>query len=271
MNRDQGLDVATWIEEGLVDYLVPLLYLDFTADPDMPIDWLIEKAHKRDIAVYGMLQPYIRDEATDSPVRLYATPETARGIVANHWARGVDGIYAWFMRWPLGDSEHRILTELGDPDLIREESKRYVQRHRSEQAATLGYDATLPLEIPEAAPGKRYAIPFSVADDVAAKPKRIRQVTLQLVINNLVSADRLEVLLNGESLNRETCLREFSWHVAPYQGQKLKFRLEHVRPVKGRNVLEVSLEERPAGLAGGITIEECELRVEYGIYPSSPL
>jgi len=270
MNRDQGLDVATWLEEGLVDYVVPLLYLDFTADPDIPIDWLIEKAHEHDIAVYGMLQPYVRDEATDSPVRIYATPETARGVVANHWARGVDGIYAWFMRWPLDDSEHRILTELGDPDLIAEESKRYVQRHRSEQAAALGYDATLPLEITEVAPGKRYAIPFSVADDIAAKSKRIRQVVLQLVIKNLVSADRLEVFLNGKSLTDEICLREFSWHVAPYEGQKLKFRLERVRPVKGQNLLEVSLEGRPERLTGGITIEQCELRVEYGVYPSSP-
>ena len=269
MCRDQGLDVATWLEEGLVDYVVPLLYLDFTADPDMPIDWLIEKAHKHDIAVYGMLQPYVRDEATDSPVRIYATPETARGVVANHWARGVDGIYAWFMRWPLGDSQHHILTELGDADLITEESKRYVQRHRSEQAAELGYDATLPLEIPEAAPGRRYSIPFSIADDIAAKSKRIRQVVLQLVIKNLVSADRLEVFLNGESISGETCLREFSWHVAPYEGQKLEFHLERVQPIKGRNLLEVSLEGRPEGLTGGITIEQCELLVEYGVYPSS--
>jgi hypothetical protein len=173
------------------------------------------------------------------------------------------------MRWPLGDSEHHILTELGDADLITEKSKRYVQRHRSEQAAELGYDATLPLEIPEAAPGRCYSIPFSIADDIAAKSKRIRQVALQLVIKNLVSADRLEVFLNGESISGETCLREFSWHVAPYEGQKLEFHLERVQPIKGRNLLEVSLEERPEGLTGGITIEQCELLVEYGVYPSS--
>ena len=76
------------------------------------------------------------------------------------------------------------------------------------------------------------------------------------------------MFLNGESLSEETCLRDFSWHVAPYQGQKLEYHLEQVRPVKGQNLLEVSLDGRPTGLTGGITIEGCEVRVEYGSYPS---
>ena len=269
MCRKHGLDIHTWIAEGLVDYVVPLLYLDFTLDPDMPIEWLIDKAHQHDIPVYGMLQPYVRDEATASPVRIYATPEVARGVVTNHWARGIDGIYAWFMRWPLEDSERRILTEIADPDLIREASKQYIQRYRSKQASELGYDATLPIEIAKADPGKRYAIPFLIADEVAAAPKRIRQVSLQLVIKNLVSADRLGVFLNGDSLSGETCLRDFSWNVAPYEGQKLLFHLRDVRPRKGKNLLEISLDGRPDGLAGGVSIEGVEVRVEYGSYPSS--
>ena len=268
MCRDQGLEVGAWIEEGLVDYVVPLLYIDFTQDPDMPIEWLVERAHEHDVAVYGILQPYVRDESTGSPVRIYPTPEVARGVLANHWARGVDGIYAWFMQWPLGDAERRILTELGDPDLISEGSKRYIQRRRSERAFELGYNATLPIEIAEAAPGRRYPIPFMIADDIAASTKRVRQVVLQLEIKNLVSADRLSVFLNGESLSEETCLRDFLWRVAPYQGQKIEYHLVQVRPVKGQNLLEVSLDGRPDGLTGGITIEQCEVRVEYGSYPS---
>ncbi len=269
MCRERGLEAAKWIEEGLVDYVVPMLYLDFTLDPDMPIDWLIEKAHARDVPVYGILQPYVRDEATDSPVRIYATPETARGVVANHWARGVDGIYAWFMRWPLGDSERRILTELGDPDLIAEGNRRYVQRHRSQQAVELGYDAILPIEIKEAMPGKRYSIPFSIADDVVAAAQRIRRIALYLEIKNLVSADRLGVFLNGKSLAEEVCMRDFSWNVAPYQGQKLEFHLGQVRPRKGENLLEISLDGRPDGLVGGITIEGVQVCIEYGSYPSA--
>ena len=268
MCRERGLDVRTWLNEGLVDFVVPLLYLDFTMDPDMPIEWIVEAAHAKDISVYGMLQPYVKDEASGSAVRVYPDAETARAVVANHWARDVDGIYAWFMRWPLDDAQRRILAELDDPDLIQEGNKRYVQRLRSERAVELGYDATLPLKIPEARRDKRYQIPFTIADDIEGSPGRIRQVRLQLQVNNLVSADRLTVLLNGQSLAGETCLRDFSWHVAPYQGQMLEFHLSGVLPHKGSNVLEVSLEERPGLMAGGVSIEHLELYVEYGSYPS---
>ena len=268
MCRERGLDVRTWLNEGLVDFVVPLLYLDFTMDPDMPIEWIVEAAHAKDISVYGMLQPYVKDEASGSPVRVYPDAETARAVVANHWARDVDGIYAWFMRWPLDDTQRRILAELDDPDLIQEGSKRYVQRLRSERAVELGYDATLPLKIPEAQRDKRYQIPFTIADDIEGSPGRIRQVRLQLQVNNLVSADRLTVLLNGKSLADETCLRDFSWHVAPYQGQMLEFHLSRVLPRKGRNVLEISLDERPGLMAGGVSIEHMEVHVEYGLYPS---
>ena len=133
----------------------------------------------------------------------------------------------------------------------------------------MGYDAALPIEVPSADPSKRYAIPFHVADDVENAKDRIRQVKLLLSINNLMSADRLTVLLNGKSLASQTCLRDFNDHVAPYRGQLLELYLKDVRPHKGKNVLEISLDERPAGMAGGVSIEHVELLVKYGSYPSA--
>ena len=78
INRSRGLDVRQWLEEGLVDYVVGLLYIDFKLDPDMPIDWLIEAAHAADISVYGMLQPYVRDENSGSPDQVYAPTAATR-------------------------------------------------------------------------------------------------------------------------------------------------------------------------------------------------
>ena len=270
MCRDNGLDVWTWLSEGLVDYLVPLLYLDFTLDPNMPIDWLIRAAHEHDVPVYGMIQPYAQDEATGSAVRIYAEPEVVRAAAANYWARGVDGLYAWFLSWPLGPPQRQILSELGDKDLIVERSKRYVQRRRSERAVELGYDATLPIKIPSADSKIRYSIPFDFADDLERSKRRVRQVTLKLRLDNLVSADKLTILLNGKSLAGETCLRTCGGSIAPYRGQWLEFHLTDVRPVQGSNLLEISLDARPPRLEGGISVEECEVRVEYGPYPSSP-
>ena len=270
----QGLDVRTWIREGLVDYLAPILYIDFTLDVDMPIDWVIEAAHAKDISVYGTLQPYIRDEATGSapaaPKRIYPTPENVRAAAANYWRRGADGLYAWFMQWPLGDTQRRILTELGDPELIREADKHYVLHAGSERADEMGYPASLPLKIPGPEPGKRYPIPFSISDDIEGKADRIRQVVLKLHIDNLLTADRLTVLLNGQSLAEEICLRDYADNIVPYQGQWLEFHLRKVRPRKGENLLEISLDERPPHMGMGISVEWVEVRVDYGFYPTTP-
>ena len=127
---------------------------------------------------------------------------------------------------------------------------------------------TLPLQIPQAEPGKLYAIPFYVADDIEAEAYRIRRVTLKVNVFDLVSADRLTFQLNGRSLAGEACLRSASSRLEPYYGQWLEFHLDAVRPRKGDNVLEVSLDERPPELEAGIRIDDVEIIIEYGHYPS---
>jgi len=269
MNLEQGLDVRTWLERGLVDFVVPLRYAYMILDPNMPIDWLIEAAHAADIAVYAMLQPYVRSETTDATQRLYPTPEQVRAAAANYWARGVDGLYTWFMRWPLGDAERRILTELGDPDLVREGNKHYVLARNVRSGEEMHYQTHLPVEIAAADTGTRHAIPFYLADDIEGTGSRIRQVRLRLNIHDLVSADRLTILLNGQSLEREICLRTFGAEISPYSGQWLEFHLQEVLPRQGENLLQVSIEERAEGLVSPLRIDQVEIVVEYGPYPST--
>ncbi len=281
-----GLDVRDWLKKGLLDYVTPMLYLYFQLDADMPIDWLVSAAHQADVSVYGMLQPYLSDgaplsgdpkDALDGGVKHF-TPEAMRAAAAIYRSRGLDGLYTWFLGWPLGDAERRMLTEMGDPDLIQEADKHYVLPRRSPEAVRLGYDVVLPLEIPSADPSKRYPISFTIADDLEGASSRIRQVKLRLRLSNLVSADRFTLLLNGRSLAEETCLRDFGQFnlrrpgphiIDPYRGQWLEFHLQKVRPHQGRNVLEISLDRRPTRLAGKVTVDNVEVIVEYGAYPST--
>lgn len=83
-----------------------------------------------------------------------------------------------------------------------------------------------------------------------------------------MSADRLTFLLNGRSLAGETCLRSVRSRVEPSYGQWLEFHLDAVRPRKGNNVLEVSLDERPPELEADIRIDDVEIIIEYGRFPS---
>ena len=277
MNRATGLDVRTWLREGLLDYVTPMMYHYLQLDADMPFDWLVEAAHEADVSVYGMLQPYVKNESRQMENAVtYAPQEAMRAAQASYWARGVDGHYTWFMSWPLGDAERRVLTELGDRDLIKEGTKHYILRSRQNDVAELGYDAPLPCEIASA--GSRCSIPFYIADDIEGASDRIRQVRLKIRVGSLVSSDRLSVLLNGESLAGETCLRDYArivltWpspHIdEQYSGQWLEFLLRDVRPRQGDNVLDVSLDGRPEGLVGGVSVDDVEVIVEYGPYPSA--
>ena len=265
LNRKTGLDVQTWLQEGLVDFVVPMVYAFFVLDANMPIDWLVQEAHENDISVYAMLQPYYTEENR----RFYsvedATPAMIRAAAANFWERGVDGLYAWFLPWPLGDSERRTLTELSDPELVKEADKHYFLRRSSDATSGHDYEAFLPVEIPSADAGIQYQIPFSIADDT--QNDRVQSIRLRLGVSNLVTADTFEVLLNGQSLADERCTRSVIRSRDPYAGQWLEFHLDRVRPQKGVNVLEVALKARPAGFVGGVTVEDVEILVEYGPYP----
>ena len=171
------------------------------------------------------------------------------------------------MPWPLGPQQRGMLTEIGDPDLIKEGNKRYVLCRRSMQADGPSYAVHLPLELHSSRLGKRHSISFFIADDIQEAPDRIRQVLLRINISNVVTQDSFSICLNGASLENETCLREFGRRDSP-RGQWLEFHLENLRPVKGRNLLEIALEQRPAGLEGSVVVEEVEIYVEFGPHPT---
>ena len=266
LNLKTGLDVRAWLREGLVDFVVPMLYLDFVLDANMPVGWLVQSAHDHNISVYGMLQPYRSDESRRFNTADNATASMMRAAAANFLELDVDGLYTWFLPWPVDEAGRSLLTQLGDADLVREGDKHYFLRRRCDAAAEYDYGAFLPLEIASPDPGRYSQIPFAIADD--PENDRIRRIRLRIGISNLVSADRLEIRLNGARLDNGSCRRSPIRSRDPYAGQLLEFDLENVRPRKGRNVLEISLQKRPPGFEGGIVIEDVDVFVEYGTFPT---
>lgn len=265
INKDAGYDVRAWLKNGLVDYVAPLVYAHNLLDADMPIEWLIEAAHDCDASVYPILMPYYNNEQRHYYIRDFATPEMTRAAVANYWDKGCDGMYAWFMQWPLGDAERRTLSELGDPDLVAEGDKHYVVNRSTNYTEMVGFERPLPQEIPAADPDKRYTVPFYIADDPASD--RVTKVILRIHMAGLVSADKLTLMLNGQTLAGETCYRSRAHTFFPYN-QWLELHLQDVLPRKGANTLEVTLEERAPKLASMVKIEDVEIIVEHSAYPT---
>ncbi len=262
LNRRAGLDVETWLDEGLVDFLIPSSYSCFILDSQMPIGWIVEAAHRQDTSVYGMLQPFYLEGRRSNTNIEHASPEKMRAAASNFRQADVDGLCTWFMDWPLEDVQRRILTELGDPDLTREGNKHYFLRQRAENPDRFVYDAELPVAI-KADPKKTHEISFMISDD--PENERIGRMRLKINVADLVPADLFEVSLNGVSLESEPCRRQPRWHDA-YTGVWLEFVLHTVRPVSGPNTLQFALRERPEGFEGEIGIDDVELIVEYDLY-----
>ncbi len=263
LNERAGLEVDTWLREGLVDFVVPMAYSCFVLDANMPIDWIVAAAHEKEIPVYGMLQPYYDNGQRSNTKVVHATPAMMRAAAANFWQAGVDGLYTWFMPWPLGEPERLILSEIGDRDLVQEGDKHYFLRRRAENPGRFDYQAHLPLEIPTADPQKRYEIPFTVADNSAND--RIQHARLKLNITNLVTPDHLEVSLNGNLLP-VTSSRYDMRPYDTYTGQWLTFELAGMSLQQGANILTIALSVRPTGFAGSVVVEDVEIIIEYGVF-----
>ena len=87
-------------------------------------------------------------------------------------------------------------------------------------------------------------------------------------MTDLVSADRLAILLNGESLQNGACRRGFGDPFNRYSAQSLTFDLRGVRPRQGDNLLEVALEGRAGGLASPPVVRDVKLTVNYHPFPA---
>ena len=271
-NLDQGLDVRTWLSEGLLDFVAPVAYVYTVLDPNMPFDWVVEPAHDSGASVYGFLQHHLQDEIVGANGRLFPTLEHFRAVAANYWEKGVDGLYTWMMDWPLGDAERNILTTLGSPELVHGQDKIYVVSRKYDGAERVDYRHDIPHDLSPPLPTAAHAITFTIADDIAAADSRVSETKLRIYLSNVVSGDRFNVALNGNSLAGETCRRVWkkgrdAYRHTNQRNHWLEFDLVDIVPRKGENVLEVSLENRPEGLTGSVTIAEVEVEVRHNPYP----
>ena len=269
INLSAGLDVFAWLKEGLLDYVVPMVYAHTSIDCNLPIDWIIEPAHANNISVYPLLQPdYYPGNKQKGPSgtlnsRIYASPSMIRAAASNFWDRGADGLYTMWLEWPLGETQHRILRELSEPNLLKETNKHYCIGRRSHYSELVGYKRPLPIELACSDIDTVNEIPFYLSDDFNADLNKISEVILKIQISDLLKNDKLTIMLNGESLANQPLVRNFGNRINSYSGQWLEFTLDTVLPNKGHNILEIKLDARAKGISSSLLVEDVEVIVKY--------
>jgi len=123
LSRNAGLDVETWIKEDLIDIVVPGLgYAPFS----LPVDQFVGLAHAYGVKVYPCINRKAPQNVPDELVS-----EGFRGLAANWYAAGADGVFFWNLGTPFmgktgGDLAktrslyYAVLPELGSLTIVPE-------------------------------------------------------------------------------------------------------------------------------------------------------
>ena len=224
--RSIGLDVETWLSEGLVDMLSGTCYFRLNR-----WETLIELGHRHGVPVYPCL--------SESRVRVKSRFQ--RNSIASYraramraWAAGADGIYIFNYFNPRGD----VWRQLGDPMKLRTMDKLYFVTVRdgdpNRYLVNGAQYRTIPILTPSAptpiSADKTTTVPLIIGDDAAQAQREGWRVTATCHVQT--DADmRLRAMLNGSTLAAPET--QNGWLDYPVPVEVLK---------KGENRLEFQLD-----------------------------
>ena len=250
-----GMDVLTWMDEGLVSWLAPGGYYP---------DWA---RNLRELAAAGrQAQVGVFPTLNVAPqLGQYMTPQMYYGLAANYYQDGVDGMYIF--NYPCFGEVYEplnldLLQVLGHPDEVQKKDKFFAVYHE------------LPQQIPTDEVGRgTQTVAFRVADDIAAAHKKgtLKQATLSFKLINLTELDEAAVQINDKPVPASQLDRKL-WpygrdpriHTVPldsYYQYDVDLDGSLVQP--GINSLTISLRKLNQESAAAVSIREIEISLEY--------
>ena len=193
-----GLDMAEWIEEGIVDIvIVGGGFVPF----GMRIEEFVEAARGTSTRVFGCIES----------MRPAADDEAIRAIASRIWSAGADGVYL-FNYWSRSvEWKRRVLNQIGSPEALAGLDKRYEVDHTDRVMGPSQIGGAFrhghpPIQLPVTLePTYRNRGPLlrlPVADDLASARDEgcLAACTLRLRLERFAAGDRLGLLLNGEEV-----------------------------------------------------------------------
>lgn len=248
-----GLDVASWIREGLIDYVVPKVYMEFVMD--IPVAEFLAAARGTRTQVYAGIDLWPDGETVEQAI------DSFRGAAAHYWEEGVDGLYLYnyyvLPSHPFTRQDRRILHEIGDPARIRRADKRYA----FVPAASWAPDSEsrqVPVALHDA-----HTLTLTIGDDVAAAQQEwsLESVRLTLTVTQVaVTSDTLALQLNGQAIQPT--------EIAPLSAEGVGSSITcdlvgQVLPRQGENAIRITVSPRDAGGMQPPILEKVELIIHY--------
>ncbi len=269
--RAFGMDVKTWMDEGLIDILIAgVVHRNMHR---VPVEEFVEAARDTEVRVIVQNLGVLWEGRPPSARVIYHEPdyfstEMCRASAATYWQAGVDGLYLWnnhvieFFRD--SDYDRQPWKEIGDPASIAGLNKHYLVDNpfdwdvmTEELGAPSVPPGPLPITLEKS--GDSAEVPIDIADDIQAAIAggSLAEATLRLMIENLSLLDEVDFALNGHSLDDAPVRRRLL-----YNDCWLEFDVKDSLKM-GWNRVQVTVNSRNPHIGAPLSIESVEAVVRY--------
>ena len=259
---EAGYDVAPWIKEGLVDYVVPSHFGHM--DYNTKVEEFRGLTEGTDCRVYPSTQGHM----WTGPCRLDVyRPAHFHAIAHNFYAFGADGIQTYNYQFSTIEQiapKLRELTPMNDPDDLAGRDREYLYwRHhgrlQAAGAAAMQYDV---IHLPRSESNSSGTFDFRLAEDLAGGKV---SALMEFTAAGMTTGDSIAVKINGKNVDPNGVRRFHIWDGHDHEGKDEPYDLFRIAltdpPVKfGDNRLAVSLT-KAGNSEGVIRIEDVSVTV----------
>jgi hypothetical protein len=217
-----GFDVATWIKEGLVDFVVPSDF--FHSDINMKTDDFVKLAKGTGCKIYPAIHPMISMDAPNEHYRLMNLANY-RAAAQNFYGFGADGVspYNYQRGFQRRAAAHRSssnaaymwpaalgwLRELRYPGQVSQRDRHYLfyAVYKKPRKSPTGFSNDDNIYLDRAQPGQEESRRFRMAEDFSNPHLR---TTMQFKAIGLADGEKLDIKLNGQQVPIDyiTCVQD---------------------------------------------------------------
>jgi len=251
---ESGLDINTWVEENLVDLIVPKHFILFNMD--VPVEEFLR-------VTSGTLTKV----APGLEQRMNVSDEKFRAAASRYWQAGVDSLYLYnffnHRPHPLCQEDRKILQEIGNPESIKLSDKHYFVMATSGSHDLADEAKQLPRTLDTRAEG--HAVSLIIGDELkaAANSRILKVIRLKLGVPGITpEIDEWDVYLNGELIPHSQ--QECEADPVAFRERWIEIDLElGPYPRCGKNEIRFFLRKRNQLVAAELVLTDVELLVEY--------
>ena len=287
--HNQGLDVETWVNDGLIDYVSPgdLMYTSINE----PLDEFGELTRNTECMLYPGMLPHSSARRIRFLEGQLISLDQMRAAAQNFYAAGADGVsfynhmvpIDWAPFYPMALFE---MDELGDPEKVARGARHYLfepmlagQGIWENGLAPNGRAVPERITLSRSEKGASGTFRFRMCEDVS----KVRRASLLFRAYNMTLGDEVEVRLNGAEVtapalrfrdNEKRIDQRAGVDKSTHKTAGLSpipaipdsfvtgwFQLTSPPAVFGDNHLEVTLKSSDPAASEDIVIEEVEVHV----------